>query len=64
MQSRLIELEFSIFYSYCNSWNSFRSNQAIEKVVGDGLAWVDEQGETKTYWFPSLFPGRSIQQQQ
>lgn len=45
------------------SWNSFRSNQAIEKVVGDGLAWVDEQGEVKTYWFPSLFPGRTIQQQ-
>lgn len=45
------------------SWNSFRSNQAIEKVLGDGLAWVDAQGETKTYWFPSLFPGRSIQQQ-
>ncbi|KAJ6637965.1 Vacuolar-sorting protein SNF8 [Pseudolycoriella hygida] len=44
------------------NWNSFRSNQAIEKVVGSGLAWVDDQGEVKTYWFPSLFPGRTIQQ--
>lgn len=40
------------------SWNEFRTNQAIDKVVSDGLAWTDEQGDTTSYWFPSLFPGR------
>lgn len=55
--------DFQILFFLPCSWNSFRSNQAIEKILSDGLAWIDEQGETKTYWFPSLFPGRSIQQQ-
>lgn len=40
-------------------WNELRAQQAIDKIVGDGLAWVDEQGDEKSYWFPSLFPKQS-----
>lgn len=40
-------------------WTEFRTAQALEKLVGDGLAWIDEQDEAeRTYWFASLFPGR------
>lgn len=39
-------------------WNEFRANQAIDKIVGEGLAWIDEQSDEKSYWFPSLFPKR------
>lgn len=39
-------------------WTEFRAKQAIDKIIGDGLAWVDSQGDTKSYWFPSLFPKR------
>jgi len=41
-------------------WTEFRANQAIETIVGDGLAWVDSQADEKSYWFPSLFPGRQL----
>lgn len=41
------------------SWTQFRTKQALEKIVGDGLAWIDTQGVEVSYWFPSLFPGRS-----
>lgn len=40
------------------SWTEFRARQAIENILSDGLAWVDNQGEEASYWFPSLFPGR------
>lgn len=40
-------------------WNEFRTQQALDKIVGDGLAWIDKQGNEVTYWFPSLFPGRT-----
>ena len=53
--STVLNLRFLSF-----SWNEFRANQAIDKVVGDGLAWIDQQGEETSYWFPSLFPGRLI----
>lgn len=39
-------------------WDEFRCQQALDKIVGDGLAWIDTQGDTVTYWFPSLFSGR------
>lgn len=44
-------------------WSEFRAAQALDKIVGDGLAWVDDQGPAgkRTYWFASLFPGRSMQ---
>lgn len=45
-------------------WTEFRAAQALDKIVGDGLAWVDDQaseadGGERTYWFASLFPGRT-----
>lgn len=41
-------------------WTEFRTVQALERLVGDGLAWIDEQdGTERTYWFASLFPGRA-----
>ncbi|CAD7085163.1 unnamed protein product [Hermetia illucens] len=41
-------------------WTEFRTQQAIDKIVGEGLAWVDcpDSNSAPTYWFPSLFPGR------
>lgn len=40
-------------------WNELRTQQAIEKLISEGLVWVDEQGEDEaSYWFPSLFPDR------
>uniref|UniRef100_A0AAG5CQC9 Vacuolar-sorting protein SNF8 n=1 Tax=Anopheles atroparvus TaxID=41427 RepID=A0AAG5CQC9_ANOAO len=39
-------------------WTEVRAQQAVEKVLGEGMAWLDNQGEEKSYWFPSLFPGR------
>ncbi|XP_058067311.1 vacuolar-sorting protein SNF8 [Anopheles bellator] len=40
------------------NWTEARAQQAIEKVLGEGMAWLDEQGHEKSYWFPSLFAGR------
>lgn len=41
-------------------WTEFRTTQALERIVGDGLAWIDDQdGTERTYWFASLFPGRA-----
>ncbi|XP_058811553.1 vacuolar-sorting protein SNF8 [Topomyia yanbarensis] len=39
-------------------WTECRALQAVEKIVSDGLAWIDNQGTEKAYWFPSLFPAR------
>ncbi|XP_062549368.1 vacuolar-sorting protein SNF8 isoform X2 [Armigeres subalbatus] len=39
-------------------WTEFRAKQAVEKIISDGLAWVDSQGGEVSYWFPSLFAGR------
>lgn len=39
-------------------WTELRTKQAVDKILGDGLAWIDEQGDENSYWFPSLFPGR------
>ncbi|EAA06892.1 AGAP000771-PA [Anopheles gambiae str. PEST] len=39
-------------------WTQARAEQAVEKMLGEGMAWIDTQGEEKSYWFPSLFPGR------
>lgn len=41
------------------SWNELRTQQAIEKLISEGLVWIDEQSpEEPSYWFPSLFPER------
>lgn len=42
------------------NWTKFRSKQAIEKMISDGMVWIDTQGDTPSYWFPSLFPTRKL----
>lgn len=40
-------------------WNELRTQQAIDKLISEGLVWIDEQNEEEpSYWFPSLFPER------
>ncbi|XP_053698431.1 vacuolar-sorting protein SNF8 [Sabethes cyaneus] len=39
-------------------WTETRARQAVDKILSDGLAWIDNQGDEESYWFPSLFPGR------
>lgn len=40
-------------------WNKLRTQQAIEKLISEGLVWIDEQNpDEPSYWFPSLFPDR------
>lgn len=37
-------------------WERERAQKALDHMVKEGLAWLDEQGENETlYWFPSLF---------
>lgn len=37
-------------------WESDRTQKALDHMVKEGLAWLDEQGENEIlYWFPSLF---------
>lgn len=40
-------------------WNEIRTQQAIDKLISEGLVWVDQQNENEpSFWFPSLFNGR------
>uniref|UniRef100_A0A2M4BXR4 Vacuolar-sorting protein SNF8 n=1 Tax=Anopheles marajoara TaxID=58244 RepID=A0A2M4BXR4_9DIPT len=41
-------------------WTETRAQNALEKVLGEGLAWIDKQGDEPSYWLPSLFPGRLL----
>lgn len=36
-------------------WEDERVNRALEFMLLEGLAWVDEQPEEKQFWFPALF---------
>lgn len=37
-------------------WEKERAQKALDHMVKEGLAWLDEQGKQETlYWFPSLF---------
>ncbi|XP_047365848.1 vacuolar-sorting protein SNF8 [Vespa velutina] len=39
-------------------WERERAQKALDHMVKEGLAWLDEQGEYEAlYWFPSLFTG-------
>lgn len=41
------------------SWTELRAQQALDKVLCDGIAWIDKQEDgPASYWFPSLFPAR------
>lgn len=42
-------------------WTDYRARTALEKVLGEGLCWIDTQSSESSYWFPSLFPGRNAQ---
>lgn len=47
------------------SWNEFRTQQAIDKLISEGLVWIDEQCEDEPcYYFPSLFPDRKVKIEQ
>lgn len=54
----LNQIPIIILIFFFARWNEFRAKQAIDKIVGEGLAWVDEQSDEQSYWFPSLFPKR------
>jgi ESCRT-II complex subunit VPS22 len=42
-------------------WNEFRTQEAINKLLSEGLVWIDEQNEQEPrFFFPSLFPGRKV----
>ena len=38
-------------------WELERSNRSLEKLISDGLAWIDYQSEDgiSLYWIPSIF---------
>ncbi|XP_076465318.1 vacuolar-sorting protein SNF8-like [Babylonia areolata] len=41
-------------------WEDERSHRALDFLVKEGMAWVDDQDSTeRLYWFPSLFPAAS-----
>uniref|UniRef100_A0A1B0G569 Vacuolar-sorting protein SNF8 n=1 Tax=Glossina morsitans morsitans TaxID=37546 RepID=A0A1B0G569_GLOMM len=42
-------------------WPEYRAQQSLDKLIGEGLCWIDEQSIERSYWFPSLFPGRTSQ---
>ena len=37
------------------AWDPHRADIAIEHLVKEGMAWVDEGGKETQYWFPGLF---------
>lgn len=36
-------------------WSEYRTKQALERLIGEGMCWIDEQSEEVSYWFPSLY---------
>ncbi|XP_005106633.1 vacuolar-sorting protein SNF8 [Aplysia californica] len=39
------------------SWEEERAKRALDFMVKEGLAWVDDQGrKERSFWFPSLIP--------
>nr|CAG4645676.1 EOG090X09XM [Lynceus sp. MCZ IZ 141354] len=37
-------------------WDPARSKEALQQLIRDGVAWIDEQNGEPKYWFPSFFP--------
>ena len=38
-------------------WEEVRANSVIEKLMHEGMAWVDDQAAERQYWFPSFLDG-------
>jgi len=36
-------------------WDDERSNRALDRLMSDGLAWIDDQGSETSFWIPSIF---------
>lgn len=38
-------------------WELERSNRSLDKLLSDGLAWIDNQSgqDYQLYWIPSIF---------
>lgn len=36
-------------------WDQDRSRRALDRLLSDGLAWIDNQGSETLYWIPSIF---------
>ena len=41
-------------------WEVDRAQRALDHLVKEGLAWVDDQGKQTLYWFPALFKGAAL----
>ncbi|XP_065840253.1 vacuolar-sorting protein SNF8-like [Oscarella lobularis] len=41
------------------NWQKIRALHALEHLVHEGMAWVDDQASERHYWFPSLLPDTS-----
>jgi len=37
------------------NWDKERAQRALDHLVKEGLAWVDDQDKRTLYWFPALF---------
>jgi len=42
-------------------WEADRAQRALDHLVKEGLAWVDDQSKHKLYWFPALFKATTAQ---
>lgn len=38
-------------------WNKARFQIAIDVLLKERLAWIDDHANIKSYWFPGLFKG-------
>ncbi len=42
------------------SWDNDRSQRAIDRLLSDGLAWIDTQDQEILYWIPSIFSALGV----
>lgn len=38
-------------------WSSERTRNAVNLLIDEGLVWIDEQAQPKSFWIPGLFSG-------
>lgn len=41
-------------------WTRERAQRSCERLVTEGLAWVDDGGDERSFWIPSLFFGADV----